>query len=64
MAFFENEFPRKIGFFGTTGGTMGGPGFSTIVNLGFSGFEQRNRNWTNTRHKYSLDIVAQPPSAT
>lgn len=62
MSFFEVEFPKKLGFFGSTGGLMGGPGWSTIVNKGFSGFEQRNRNWQFTRHKYQLDLVSRPIS--
>ena len=59
MSFFEVEFPRKIGFTSSGGGTTpaGGPGFSTIVNMGLSGFEQRNRNWAQVRNKYQLDVV-------
>lgn len=60
MAFFECEFPKKIGYNGQTGGPIGGPGFSTIVNKGFSGFEARNRNWAKGRHKYQLDLVGRP----
>lgn len=64
MPFFECEFPRKIGFTSSGGGTTpsGGPGWSTIVNMGFSGFEQRNRNWAAVRNKYQLDLVATPYS--
>jgi len=60
MSFFECEFPRKIGFTSSGGGTtpIGGPGWSTMVNMGFSGFEQRNRNWAAARNKYQLDVVA------
>lgn len=57
MSFFECQFPTKVGF-----GVVGGPTWSTIVNAGFSGFEQRNRNWANTRNKYQLDLVTQPLS--
>lgn len=57
MAFFEVQFPTKIGF-----GAVGGPTWSTLVNAGFSGFEQRNKNWANTRNEYQLDLVAQPIS--
>ncbi len=32
------------------------------MNAGFSGFEQRNKNWSVTRYKYQLDLVAQPLS--
>jgi|SRR5579859_2632332 len=60
MSFFECEFPKKIGYNGQTGGPIGGPGFSTVVNKGFSGFEARNRNWSKTRHKYQLDLVGRP----
>ena len=62
MSFFEVEFPRKIGFTSSGGGTTpsGGDGFSTMVNMGFSGFEQRNRNWSQVRKKYQLDLVAVP----
>jgi len=62
MSFFECEFPRKIAFFDTTGGMTGGPSWSTIVNSGFSGFEQRNRNWASSRASYQLDLVMQPVS--
>lgn len=64
MSFFEVEFPRKIGFSSSGGGStpVGGPGWSTIVNMGFSGFEQRNRNWASVRNKYQLDLVAMPYS--
>jgi hypothetical protein len=55
VAFFEVEFPRKIGF-----GAIGGPTWSTLINSGFSGYEQRNKNWFNSRYKYQLDLVAQP----
>lgn len=62
MAFFECEFSRFIGFQSSGGGTTpsGGPGWSTIVNMGFSGLEQRNRNWSLVRNKYQLDLVARP----
>ncbi len=60
--FFECEFPRKIAFFDTTGGMTGGPSWSTIINSGFSGLEQRNRNWASSRAGYQLDLVQQPVS--
>jgi uncharacterized protein (TIGR02217 family) len=57
MAFFELEFPRQIGY-----KRLGSPsGFSTQVNQGFSGQEQRNRNWANSHGKWTIDI--QTPSA-
>jgi len=51
MAFFEVEFPRTIGY-----RAMGGPGFSTIVNQSFSGQEYRNRNWSSSRGKWTIDL--------
>lgn len=51
MAFFEVEFPRTIAI-----GSQGGPGFSTIVNKGFSGQEFRNRNWAFARAEYTIDM--------
>lgn len=60
MAFHESEFPRKISIYqsGGTGnsGAVGGPKFSTTVNTGYAGFEQRNRNWVQQRHKYQVDL--------
>lgn len=54
MAFFEVEFPRKIAY-GMTGGGV----FNTSVNEGFSGFEQRNRNWAKARGKWSATVSCQ-----
>jgi uncharacterized protein (TIGR02217 family) len=51
MSFFETEFPRAIGYL-----AIGGPAFSTTVNEGFSGGEQRNRNWTQTRGVWTIDL--------
>jgi uncharacterized protein (TIGR02217 family) len=56
MAFFEIEFPRAIGY-----KAIGGPGFSTQVNQGFSGQEQRNRNWAFSKGKWSIDLQTPPP---
>lgn len=60
--FFEVEFPKNIAFASSGSGTTpaGGPSWSTVVNMGFSGSEQRNRNWATVRAKYQLDLVAQP----
>jgi uncharacterized protein (TIGR02217 family) len=55
MAFFEVEFPRDIGFTST-----GGPAWSTYVNEGFSGFEQRNRNWSQSRAKFQIVLQGKP----
>lgn len=57
MAFIETEFPRTVSF-----KSMGGPGFSTTVNPGFSGFEQRNQNWSQSRGKWT--IALQTPTLT
>ena len=50
--FLEVEFPRTIGF-----KAMGGPGFSTTVNEGMSGFEQRNQNWLLARGKWGVSLT-------
>jgi uncharacterized protein (TIGR02217 family) len=52
MAFFEVEFPRNMAF-----KSQGGPGFSTVVNPGFSGQEFRNRNWAFARAEYTIDLM-------
>jgi uncharacterized protein (TIGR02217 family) len=52
MSFFEVEFPRTIGYH-----AIGGPGFSTQVNQGFSGQEQRNRNRANSRGKWTVSLM-------
>lgn len=57
MSFFETEFPRTIGY-----KTTGGPAFNTTVNAGFSGFEQRNRNWSLARGKWTVDLMTPPSS--
>ena len=53
MAFWELEFPRMIDYH-----RLGGPsGWSTTVNEGFSGQEQRNRNWANSRGKWTVSVM-------
>jgi uncharacterized protein (TIGR02217 family) len=52
VAFFEVEFPTTISY-----KAQGGPGFSTIVNTGFSGQEQRNRNWARSRGKWTVSLI-------
>jgi uncharacterized protein (TIGR02217 family) len=52
MAFFECQFPTTLSY-----RAIGGPGFSTVVNEGFSGYEQRNRNWANPRGKWSVSLM-------
>lgn len=49
MSFFDCEFPRAIGFIAT-----GGDSFMTQVNEGFSGVEQRNRNWSKSKRRFQL----------
>ncbi len=41
---------------------MGGPSFNTTVNAGFSGYEQRNRNWSQVRGKWNVNLISPPPS--
>lgn len=55
MAFFECEFPTAVGFM-----AAGGPSFYTTVNEGFAGGEQRNRNWSQTRGVWTIDIQNKP----
>lgn len=56
--FFETEFPRGLGYH-----RLGAPaGFSTVVNQGFSGQEQRNRNWANSRGKWTISLMTPPSS--
>lgn len=33
---------------------VGGPGYFTTINPGFSGYEQRNQNWSQARAQYSV----------
>jgi uncharacterized protein (TIGR02217 family) len=54
MAFIEAEFPRQFSLL-----AVGGPGYSTTVNSGFSGFEQRNQNWTESRGDWDIVFVGQ-----
>lgn len=55
MAFLDIEFPRSLKFH-----SLGGPRFSTQVNQGFGGAEQRNQNWAASRGKWSVSL--QTPS--
>src|SRR5689334_16584138 len=52
MSFFECEFPTTIGYH-----AIGGSAFSTSVNEGFSGWEQRNRNWKNSRGEWTVSLM-------
>lgn len=49
--FKEYEFPRTISY-----KALGGPGFNTTVNSGFSGFEQRNQNWQVSRGEWTVSL--------
>jgi len=51
MSFFEVQFPTFISF-----RAVGGPSFSTTINQGLSGGEQRNRNWAKARRKFQCDL--------
>src|SRR4051812_10798037 len=52
MSFFEIEFPTTILY-----RAVGGPGFSTTVNSGLSGFEARNKNWSQARAKWQINLI-------
>jgi len=58
MPFFETEFPTSISY-----RAIGGPRFSTSINEGFSGYEQRNRNWQNARGKWTVSLTTPAPFA-
>lgn len=49
MTFAEIQFPSDISY-----GATGGPVYSTDVVTMFSGHEQRNSNWKNSRGKYNI----------
>lgn len=55
MSFLEVEFPRAIAFL-----AKGGPAFSTTVNKGFSGAEQRNQNWALALGKWEIALNLKP----
>lgn len=52
MAFWEVEFPTTISY-----RAAGGPGFSTGVKEGLSGYEQRNQNWAKSRGKWTVSLI-------
>ena len=54
MAFIEAEWPRQFSLL-----AVGGPSYSTTVNSGFSGFEQRNQNWVESRGDWDVVFVGQ-----
>jgi uncharacterized protein (TIGR02217 family) len=47
--FYEVEFPRGVRF-----GLAGGSSFSTTINESYSGFEQRNKNWSQSRAAWTV----------
>jgi uncharacterized protein (TIGR02217 family) len=49
MTFAEIQFPADISY-----GATGGPTYSTDVVSMFSGHEQRNSNWKNSRSRYNI----------
>ncbi|WP_373087038.1 DUF2460 domain-containing protein [Sneathiella sp.] len=51
MSFHELRFPTRVSY-----GAIGGPRFSTTVQILNSGFEQRNINWAEARREYTVDI--------
>ena len=50
MAFRDVRFPEQVAF-----EFVGGPEFFTVVNSTSGGFEQRNRQWEQTRHRWSVN---------
>lgn len=58
VGFDEIRFPQKVEF-GVTGGAEW---FTTVVNTQ-SGFEQRNQNWENSRHRFSAEYLVTPNEA-
>src|ERR1039458_5827425 len=52
---FTCEFPRDLSFL-----AIGGGSFNTQVNEGFSGDEQRNRNWSLTRGEWTVALNFKP----
>jgi len=55
MSFLEYQFPKKLALM-----AIGGPSYDTTVNLGFSGYEQRNKNWTQSRNLYTVAFEHKP----
>jgi uncharacterized protein (TIGR02217 family) len=49
MAHHEVVLPPEIDY-----GMTGGPGFSTTVNVGNTGYETRNQNWADARRFYEI----------
>ena len=51
MSFHEVRFPTEVSY-----GAIGGPRFSTTVQILNSGHEQRNINWAQARREYNVDL--------
>ncbi len=51
MAFTENQFPPEI-----NQGSGGGPMFNTEIATTTSGYETRNKKWSQARHKYNVSM--------
>lgn len=49
MAYLPKRFPLKIGR-----DPVGGPGFKTEVATTAAGFEQRNQQWSRSRHRFDF----------
>ncbi len=56
MSFHEIRFPDDIAF-----GSSGGPEYSTDIVETFSGHEQRNINWSQSRAKYNATHGVKTP---
>ncbi len=52
MAFLETRLSVRISY-----GAQGGPGFATDVVAVRSGYESRNANWSQTRHRYEIGLT-------
>jgi uncharacterized protein (TIGR02217 family) len=51
MSFHDVRFPTEVSY-----GAIGGPRFSTTVQMLNSGHEQRNINWAQARREYTVDL--------
>lgn len=57
MAFLETRLLNCVAM-----GAQGGPSFSTGIVSVRSGYESRNQNWSQARHRYDVGMVARPLS--
>jgi uncharacterized protein (TIGR02217 family) len=51
MAFIECEFPTELALMAT-----GGPGYKTVINPGYSGYEQANIAWAQSRGSWDVNF--------